>query len=127
MSTRKLHHDEDSLRLADFLKRSEALWREMVPQLNERLPFIKTADDETGTILSHWDVTSTGNKLDDATLGCFFAEALVHRAKNVRGDFDPFEMIVAVIRDLVSEGHFGDVEYGFFARLSILALAGSSN
>jgi hypothetical protein len=39
MSMRNPHDSEDSIvLLPDFLKRSEALWREMVPQLNERLP-----------------------------------------------------------------------------------------
>jgi hypothetical protein len=113
---------------AAIIARGEALWREIVPKYsNEPLPFLQLGVEDPNEIVSHWHVTSTGNEIDDAVLGFIYASLLLHRAKTVRGNFDPFEMIVAVVRDIVKKGHFGGIEYGFFARLNMLALAASLN
>ena len=68
---------------------------------------------------------------DDLARGCFFAELLVHRAKNWRDrgnlTLDPFRIISAVLEAIVMKGNVGAIERAFLGRIAILALAASLN
>lgn len=77
-----------------MLDRSRSLWDELVPQhVRGPLPFVRVDPDNPDEIASYWDVTDTGDEWEDQCRGLFYAELLVHRAKTVRGNFDPFQMI----------------------------------
>jgi hypothetical protein len=76
-------------------------------------------------------VVDSGNESDDLARGCFYAELLVHRAKNWRDhgglSIDPFQIISAVLEAIAMKGNVGAIERGFLGRIAILALAASLN
>lgn len=118
--------------LPEQAERSQEIWRELVEQyLSGPLPFIRNDPTNPGTIIEFWDVADSGNEFDDLARGCFFAELLVHRAKNWRDrgnlTLDPFRIISAVLEAIVMKGNVGAIERAFLGRIAILALAASLN
>lgn len=113
-----------------LLERGRQMWERLLPQhIKGPLPFLRLDVNDQGeiTVASFWDVADTGNKFDDLALGCFYAELLLHRSKNVRGNFDPFQMVWAVLVAVAEEGNPGMIERGFLGRLSMLVITGSMN
>jgi hypothetical protein len=116
---------------AEQEQHSKAIWDELVSRIDERLPFVTTSPDNPEVISSLWDVVDSGNESDDLARGCFYAELLVHRAKNWRDhgglSIDPFQIISAVLEAIAMKGNVGAIERGFLGRIAILALAASLN
>jgi hypothetical protein len=112
-------------------QRSRAIWDRLVEQCrNGPLPFVRTDPNNPQAIISFWDVADSGNEFDDLARGCFYAELLVHRAKNWRGgnlSIDPYQIISAVLEAIAVEGKVGAIERAFLGRIAILALAASLN
>ena len=105
--------------LPEQAERSQEIWRELVEQcLSGPLPFVRIDPTNPGTISKFWDVADSGNEFDDLARGCFYAELLVHRAKNWRDrgnlSIDPFQIISAVLEAIVMKGNVGAIERAFF-------------
>jgi hypothetical protein len=111
-----------------MLDRSRLLWDQLVPQhVCGPLPFVRADADNPNEIASYWDVADTGDEWEDQCRGLFYADLLVHRAKTVRGNFDPFQMIQEVMLAIAAKGDPGAIERGFFARVAMLAHAAALN
>jgi hypothetical protein len=113
-------------------QRGRAIWDELVEQYRSGpLPFVRINPTNPGTISKFWDVADSGNESDDLAHGCFYAELLVHCAKNWRDrgnlSIDPFRIISAVLEAIVMKGNVGAIERAFLGRIAILALAASLN
>jgi hypothetical protein len=95
-------------------QRSRAIWDELVEQCrNGPLPFVRTDPNNPQAIISSWDVADSGNESEDLARGCFYAELLVHRAKNWRDrgnlSIDPFQIISAVLEAIAMKGNVGAI------------------
>jgi hypothetical protein len=112
----------------ELVARGKQLWDELVPQhLHGPLPFVEIDPNNPGEIISFWTVTESGDEFDDLARGYFYAELLVHRAKTVRGNFDPFQMIWAVMIAVSEKRDLGMIERGFLGRIAQLAQVASLN
>jgi hypothetical protein len=112
----------------EFQARSEIIWDELREQCQKdggKLPFVGIDPSDPSNIT--WNATSSGDELEDATRGMFCAEALIFRAKNWRGAGDPFQAIAEICMAIASKESPGAVEFGFFSRLAMLAMAASLN
>jgi hypothetical protein len=112
--------------------RNRAIWDKLVEQYRSGpLPFVRIDPTNPGTIIEFWDVADSGNESDDLARGCFYAELLVHRAKNWRDrgnlSIDPYQIISAVLEAIALHGKVGVIERAFLGRIAILALAASLN
>jgi hypothetical protein len=110
--------------------RNRAIWDKLVEQYRlGPMPFVRVDPINPGTIIEFWDVADSGNESDDLARGCFYAELLVHRAKNWRDrgnlSIDPFQIISAVLEAIVMKGNVGAIERGFLARAAMLMLTAS--
>ena len=113
---------------AELLDRGGAIWGELSAQCaNGPLPFVKFDPNNPEAIVSFWDVTGSGDRAKDLTLGLFYAELLVDRSKTVRGNFDPFQMIGEVLIAIAKKSDPGPIEVGFLSRIAMFAHAGSLN
>jgi hypothetical protein len=111
-----------------MLERSRLLWGQLVPQhIHGPLPFVRVDANNPEEIASFWEVADGGDEWEDQCRGVFYAELLVHRAKTVRGNFDPFQMVQEVMLAIAMKGNPGAIERGFLARISMLALLASLN
>jgi hypothetical protein len=111
-----------------MLERCRLLWDQLVPQhIRGPLPFVRVDADNPDEIASFWEVADSGDEWDDLSRGLFYAELLVHRAKTVRGNFDPFRMIHEVTLAIARKGNPGPIERGFLARIAMLAQVASLN
>jgi hypothetical protein len=109
-------------------QRSRVIWNELVEQCRAGpLPFVRPDSENPENIAVLWDVTDTGDELEDATRGLFYADLLIYRAKHWRGAGDPFQAIAEICMEIVKKGNPGRVEWGFFSRLAMLAMAASLN
>jgi hypothetical protein len=94
-----------------------------------RLPFVEFDND--GNVLSSWNVTDSGDPLDDLARGVVFAELLVHHAKTFRESGspkgDPMLLILETLMAIARKGNPGWVERGFLGRFAILAMVASLN
>jgi hypothetical protein len=109
-----------------LLERSRTIWDNLVAEhVHGPLPFVRI--DHNGEIASFWDVADSGDQFDDLATGIFYAELLVHRAKTVRGNFDPFQMIAEVLMAIAQKGKPGVIERGFIDRIAMLAVAAALN
>jgi hypothetical protein len=107
---------------------SRAVWDQLVEQCrNGPLPFVKADPENPQNITNLWDVIDTGDELEDATRGLFYADLLIFRAKNWTGGGDPFQAIADICMEIAKKGNPGRVEWGFFSRLAMLAMAASLN
>jgi hypothetical protein len=71
--------------------------------------------------------SSSGNEAEDIMRGVMYGELLLHRAKNWRGGGDPAQAIAEICLAIVKQGNPSFVEFGFFNRLAMLAMAASLN
>ena len=112
----------------ELTERSKRLWDQLVLRhIHGPLPFVRMDANNPEAITSFWEVADSGDDFDDLARGCFYAELLVHRAKTVRGNFDPFQMIWAVMIAVAEKRDLGMIERGFLGRIAMLALIASLN
>jgi hypothetical protein len=112
----------------EFRARGKIIWDELREQCQKdggKLPFLGIDPSDPSNIT--WNATSSGDELEDARRGMFCADALVFRAKNWRGAGDPFQAVSDVMMAIAKKGEPGAVEWGFFSRIAMLALAASLN
>ena len=109
-------------------ERSNVIWAELIEQCRDGpLPFVKRDPANPQVIASLWDATGSDNEVEDTMRGVMFAQLLLHRAKNWRGAGDPFQAVSDVMMAIAQKGDPGAVEWGFFSRIAMLALAASLN
>lgn len=121
-------HDWPASEIPALLGRGRVLWEGLLLRhLHGPLPFVRIDPDDPGLIVSFWEVTDSGDEWDDLSLGLFYADLLVHRAKTSRGNFDPFQMIQEVMLAIARKGNPGAIERGFLGRIAMLALIASLN
>jgi len=92
------------------------------------LPFAVVDD---GVVVDAWNITETGNDIDDSTRGFAYAELLARRAKAWRNhgglSIEPARIIFEVLIAIAAKGKPGPTERAFLWRFSELGLIAALN
>jgi hypothetical protein len=90
------------------------------------LPFMQF--DSDGKLVSAWNVTDSGDALDDLGRGVVFAQLLIHHVKHKPDlQINPLLFVLEVLMAIARKGDPGWVERGFLGRFAILAMVASLN